>query len=282
MYKEQLALHNTVNDELYELIKEVSKFTERDENGNIVKKHPRADMILGYFVMMQEICDTPQLLDMSVSKMAEKYKIKKNASPKLDELEAILKEFIESNTKQDIDGDEFIESYTNKMTNANCPKAVIFTQFERMQRLIVERISKLGGVEIVNGSMSALQKQEHIVNFKFKGDINFMVCTDSANYGVNLQEASLLINFDLPWNPAVWAQRNARIHRLSSTHESVTIINLIARDGLDERILDALYNKQDMAASIVENRESETAQLTSLTHDVMKKLLKRKRKKSDD
>lgn len=257
MYPEQYKLHESVREELFELIKEVSKSTVRNENGEIIKQHPKADSSLGMFTILQEICDAPELLKMSDSNMAKRYAIEKCKSPKLDELEIILTDFLLNNP----DG-----------------KAVVFTQFARMQELIVKRMSKLGECEIVNGSMKAADKQRHVVNFKFSKNIPFIICTDAANYGINLQEASLLVNFDFPWNPAVYSQRNARIHRLNSEHESVNIINLIAKDGLDERIIEAVYDKQSMSDTIVETREKEKQHLNKLTTNLMSKLLKKKKR----
>lgn len=269
MYPEQASLHEKIRNETIEIIKEVSKFTERDENGNIISQHPKANQTLGMFTMLQEVCDAPELLSMSDSNMAKKYAISKVKSPKLEELVIILKEFLDN-----YDSSQVPEKYRE-----TGPKAVIFTQFARMQELIVKKLNPIGKCGIINGSMSALDKQRAVVDFKFNPEIRFLVCTDAANYGVNLGEASLLVNFDLPWNPAVWSQRNARIHRLDSEYDSVNIINLIARDGLDERILEVLYDKQEMADTIVENHESEREYLSALTSNMMRKLLKKKKEK---
>jgi SNF2 family DNA or RNA helicase len=143
-----------------------------------------------------------------------------------------------------------------------------------MQALIVERISKLGKCEIINGSMSSIEKQERMNNFRMDPDIKFICCTDAANYGVNLQQANLLVNFEVPWNPAVWQQRNARIHRINSDHDNINIINLIAKGGLDEKILDVLYDKQNIASSVIEKRDNEKRYLNKLTNSVMTKVLK--------
>ena len=76
-------------------------------------------------------------------------------------------------------------------------------------------------------------------------------------------------------------QRNARIHRIDSEHEVVNIVNLISRGGLDERILEVLYNKKDMASAVVENKSHETQYLNALTTNMMNKLLKKSKKKGD-
>ena len=271
MYPEQYKLHESIREDLFNTIKEISQFTERDENGNIIKQHPKADSILGMFAMLQGTCDTPYLLEMSDSKMAERYKIGdgKFKSPKIDELEDILKDFIDSYEPEN----------TPEKYNGLGPKAVIFTQFDRMRMLIVERISKLGKCEIINGKLNSKKKIEALRRFQIDPNIRFLVCTDAANYGLNISQANLLISIDLPWNPAVWQQRNARIHRIDSEYKNINIINLISKDGLDERILDVLYNKQDMAAAIIESRDEEKEQISNLTSNMMSKLLKAKKKK---
>lgn len=274
MYREQFSLHEKIREELYDLIKEISQYTERDENGNIIKQHPRANSLLGMFTMLQEVCDTPELLQISDSNMASKYAIETNKCPKLDELEKILGDFLDSYSDSSSSTNRVITSENGEEVILNGDKAVIFTQFSRMQALIVERISKLGKCEIINGSMSSIEKQERMNNFRMDPDIKFICCTDAANYGVNLQQANLLVNFEVPWNPAVWQQRNARIHRINSDHDNINIINLIAKDGLDEKILDVLYDKQNIASSVIEKRDNEKRYLNKLTNSVMTKVLK--------
>ena len=52
--------------------------------------------------------------------------------------------------------------------------------------------------------------------------------TDAGGVGLNLQAASMVINLDLPWNPAVLEQRIARAHRHGQPH-TVNVVNLIAK-----------------------------------------------------
>ncbi|MFQ5616908.1 MAG: helicase-related protein [Anaerolineales bacterium] len=67
--------------------------------------------------------------------------------------------------------------------------------------------------------------------------------------GLNLQAANLVINMDLPWNPAVLEQRIARAHRHGQL-SSVQVINLIARGTIEERMLDTLSAKRNVFAGI--------------------------------
>ena len=161
MTDKQIRAHEEIRENLVSLIKEVSEFNEYDENGNLVKEHPKAGQILGMFTMMQEICDSPELLQMSDSKMAQRYAINDTKSPKLDELVNIIKDILE---------------------NDSAAKIVIFTQFERMQRLIVDKISKLANCTVLNGKMNAVERQKSINNFTM-GDAQIFISTDAGNYG---------------------------------------------------------------------------------------------------
>jgi SNF2 family DNA or RNA helicase len=257
MTDKQTKLHEQVWDSLFDLVKEVGELTEYNEFGQVIKEHPKAGQILGMFTMLQEICDAPELLSMSDSRMAKHYIIDDKASPKLDELERIIADILENDEKA---------------------KIVIFTQFERMQRLVAGRLKRFGKTLLLNGAMSAVERQKTINEFTM-GDGQFFISTDAGNYGINLQCAKVLINIDLPWNPAVYEQRCGRIHRIGSAHEVVNVINLISAEGLDERILDTLYKKKAYSNIVVEKNAAQAVEVGKLTASLMKDLLKRKKKR---
>jgi hypothetical protein len=63
--------------------------------------------------------------------------------------------------------------------------------------------------------------------------------------GLNLQPGRLVVNLDVPWNPAVLEQRISRTHRLGQ-RDAVNVINLVARDTIEERVLEALEAKREV------------------------------------
>jgi len=91
-----------------------------------------------------------------------------------------------------------------------------------------------------------------------------------------MQFANVLLNIDQPWNPAVYWQRIGRVHRIGGMHDSVFIIDLISLGGIDEKIEEALYRKQELANQIVEKNEKEREYMNRLTANFMQKLLKKK------
>lgn len=79
-------------------------------------------------------------------------------------------------------------------------------------------------------------------------EINVLVSTDAGAEGVNLQAANVLVNYDLPWNPMVMEQRIGRVQRLGSPHKLVTVVNLVVRGSVEERIVQRLAKKLDLIA----------------------------------
>jgi superfamily II DNA/RNA helicase len=81
--------------------------------------------------------------------------------------------------------------------------------------------------------------------------------TDAGGVGLNLQHAAaVVVNMDLPWNPAVLEQRIGRVHRLGQTR-GVQVINFVARGTIEEGMLSVLAFKQSLFAGILDGGESE-------------------------
>lgn len=80
--------------------------------------------------------------------------------------------------------------------------------------------------------------------------------TDAGSVGLNLQCASYVINLDIPWNPAVLEQRIARVHRLGQKR-NVQIINLIASETIEHRMLETLKFKSSLFGGVLDNGEDQ-------------------------
>ena len=86
-------------------------------------------------------------------------------------------------------------------------------------------------VNSIVGRFSPISK-----NYKFKNgekELNYLFATDILSEGQNLQDAGILINFDLHWNPVRMIQRNGRINRLGSRFENVLINNMKPSSDID-------------------------------------------------
>ena len=58
-----------------------------------------------------------------------------------------------------------------------------------------------------------------------------LVATDALREGIDLHSANIIINYDLPWNPAFVEQRIGRLQRLNSPHRSIFVFNLVVPEA---------------------------------------------------
>ena len=110
----------------------------------------------------------------------------------------------------------------------------------------MEGLGFTGQVAQIHGGMEFREREEQIELFRKKTDESgalYMVCTDAAGEGINLQFAWRLLNWDIPWNPARLEQRMWRIHRYKQQHDPVIIINLIAGKTREGRVMHTLLDK---------------------------------------
>lgn len=96
------------------------------------------------------------------------------------------------------------------------------------------------GGQVWNGSEWKSVSKSDITERLFNGDLRILVCTDAASEGLNLQAASALINYDLPWNPSKVEQRIGRIDRIGQQQSTLPIRNLFLRDSVDMTVYVAL------------------------------------------
>lgn len=86
------------------------------------------------------------------------------------------------------------------------------------------------------------QLQKALVN----GDINFVLCSDAASEGINLQTASVLVNVDVPWNPGRLEQRIGRIARLGQKASVVDIANLWYPNSVEAIMYGRLLERKEL------------------------------------
>ncbi len=125
-------------------------------------------------------------------------------------------------------------------------KFIIFTEHRDTLHYLVQRLSGMGytgQIAQIHGGMDYTERQRQVERFRLpheNGGARFMICTDAAAEGINLQFCWIMINYDVPWNPARLEQRMGRIHRYGQKHDPVIILNLVApktREGLVLKVL---------------------------------------------
>ena len=109
------------------------------------------------------------------------------------------------------------------------------------RRLYAEWIEQHKGSSRVSGSRTADTRAALIDYFRERGRI--MIATEAGAEGINLQFCSLVINYDLPWNPQRIEQRIGRCHRYGQKHD-VVVVNFLNRDNdADRRVYELLDQK---------------------------------------
>ena len=125
-------------------------------------------------------------------------------------------------------------------------KLIIFTEHKDTLNYLVHRISGLLGdqnaVITIHGGTNRDARRRAQEEFRNDPDVLVLVATDAAGEGVNLQNASLMVNYDLPWNPNRLEQRFGRIHRIGQT-EVCHLWNLVANETREGDVFQKLFDK---------------------------------------
>jgi hypothetical protein len=178
------------------------------------------DMLMRELAMMRMICDTNFILGEE-----------DRTCPKLAELEPIL---AECRDNPDV-------------------KVIVFSEWERMLVLVRELCEKLRlGCAWHTGKVPQQKRRGEINRFKTDADCRVFLSTDSGGVGLNLQNASVVINCDLPWNPAKLEQRIARAWR-KHQKRSVTIYNLVTAESIEHGMLATLADKRSLAEGVLDH-----------------------------
>lgn len=102
-------------------------------------------------------------------------------------------------------------------------------------------IVKHKGTDRISGAKSADQRAALVDHFRDTAAI--MIATEAAAEGINLQFCSLLVNYDLPWNPQRIEQRIGRCHRYGQKHDVVVVNFLNENNAADRRVYELLNSK---------------------------------------
>ena len=212
MTKEQAGMH----DEFHSV---VSQIVTKWNKTHFLSEKDRKRLLL-LLSQMRMVCDSTFILDQ-----------RSRHDTKIDELMHMVEDMIEN-------GDD---------------KMVVFSQWERMTRLVCQELEKRGIMYAnLNGSVPSEKRKQLMDDFTSNPDCRIFVSTDAGSTGLNLQVASVLVNLDLPWNPAVLEQRIARIYRIGQT-KSVQVFNMVAERTIEERMLSTLNFKSNMSEGILDN-----------------------------
>jgi SNF2 family DNA or RNA helicase len=137
-------------------------------------------------------------------------------------------------------------------------KIVIFSQFVPVVKLVQDELES-DGITCVpyHGQLTNDERSENLKNFTSNQHIAVLASTDAGQFGLNLQAADAVINYDLPWNPARLQQRIARIHRIGQSNK-VLAVNFVVKDTIEEHVRDVLEKKKKVFKDVTVSDLTET------------------------
>ena len=131
-------------------------------------------------------------------------------------------------------------------------KFIIFSEHRDTVQFLTGRLEGLGFTGRIASIHGGLDHQAREAQVEFlrkpisEGGANFLVATDAAGEGINLQFCGLMVNYDVPWNPARLEQRLGRIHRYGQRRDEVVMINLVSGSTREGQVLKTLLEKLEM------------------------------------
>jgi superfamily II DNA or RNA helicase len=163
---------------------------------------------------------------------------------------------VDHQNDQGVKADEAV-TLIDEMFEQPGTKAVVFSQWVRMHELLQRRLKGRGWRHVLfHGGVPGGKRKELIDRFREDPQCRVFLATDAGGVGLNLQHAAVVINMDLPWNPAVLEQRIGRVHRLGQ-RQPVRVVNFVAQGTIEEGMLSVLKFKKSLFAGVLDNGEKE-------------------------
>jgi superfamily II DNA/RNA helicase len=132
-----------------------------------------------------------------------------------------------------------------------------------MLELVREQAREMGlGYALHTGKIPQPKRRDEIRRFKNDPECRLFLSTDSGATGLNLQVADVVINLDMPWNPAKLEQRIARAWR-KHQKRPVQVINLVSEHSIEHRMLSLLEQKRSLAEGVVDGKGKNEMSLPS-------------------
>ncbi len=179
------------------------------------------ERLMMYLLKARQACNALELCDPGQGR---------RASPKLDEMEALIAEIAAQGTA----------------------KVLVFSEWVEMLKLAAERLDGLGiEYAMLHGSIPTERRPALLDRFREDSRVRVLLSTDAGGLGLNLQVASYVVHLDLPWNPARLDQRTGRAHRLGQPR-GVLVTYLCAEQGIERGIEGVLQQKRAVRAAVLD------------------------------
>lgn len=136
-------------------------------------------------------------------------------------------------------------------------KLIIFTEHRDTLNYLSVKIRGVIGSEdavvMIHGGVKREERRKIQELFRNDPNVRVLLATDAAGEGVNLQNANLMVNYDLPWNPNRLEQRFGRIHRIGQT-EVCHLWNIVAAETREGDVFQRLFEKLEVVRAALGGR----------------------------
>ncbi len=133
-------------------------------------------------------------------------------------------------------------------------QVIIFTDYERFAKILKTELSEYRPVTYT-GKMGKRERQRAVDAFRL-GNRRVLIGTQALERGHNLQNAAIVINADLPYNPAALKQRLGRVRRLGSQHQVVRLWNMVCENTVEDQLVKKqIYVKRKLFEGIFTDDE---------------------------
>ena len=207
----------------------------------------------------------------------------------IEYLEDLLRQF--ENTGDDSKLSFLLETLRQELLERE--SAIIFTQYtdtmdylrEQIRQLYGDRVACYSGrggelLEGVNSPnnlvknnqvkyMWRLVPKEQIKRMFRDGEIQVLICTESASEGLNLQTCGVLINYDLPWNPMRVEQRIGRLDRIGQRYPTVKVHNFYYDGTVEAKVYKKLRDRINLFTNVVGHLQPILAQVPTFIEKVV-------------
>jgi len=226
--REEMLLYDTVLKYMRSI------YYPYEKNGDMTPVSRTNYLLMKELITMQQsLSSSPRALIKSLMNRKEKYP---RESQVIDEIIALASE-IGTYSK--------VQKLLETLSGIPNEQAIIFTLRLETAYLLCDSLNEnYMPAKVYEGRLSGYERQALIDEFR-RGKLQYIVATDTAAEGLNLQNATTVVNYDLHWNPMKIEQRIGRVHRRGQNRD-VNIFNLVMKDTIDDYVLKVLFEKIDL------------------------------------
>lgn len=226
--REEMLLYDTVLKYMRSI------YYPYEKNGDMTPVSRTNYLLMKELITMQQsLSSSPRALIKSLMNRKEKYP---RESQVIDEIIALASE-IGTYSK--------VQKLLETLSGIPNEQAIIFTLRLETAYLLCDSLNEnYMPAKVYEGRLSGYERQALIDEFR-RGKLRYIVATDTAAEGLNLQNATTVVNYDLHWNPMKIEQRIGRVHRRGQNRD-VNIFNLVMKDTIDDYVLKVLFEKIDL------------------------------------